>query len=141
MRASVSAARRQSTSRAISTAYGTHSSGARTANTSAVAFTLPTIWTTMANDGGISPSALAQRVHHEREQPPQPRPRQQDHRDAGRVVERVRAQHVREGGDDRARSAHVDRAEQEQHAEPGEEHDAAEPDALRDPARARRRSP
>ena len=52
MRASVSAARRQSTSRVIHTAYGTHSSGAKSANTSAVAFTLPTICTTMANAAG-----------------------------------------------------------------------------------------
>ena len=52
MRASVCAARRQSTSRVINTAYGIHSSGATSANTSAVAFTLPTIWMTMANAAG-----------------------------------------------------------------------------------------
>ena len=85
--------------------------------------------------GGISPPALAQRAHHQRQQPSQRGPREQDHRDTGRVVQGVRAQHVREGGDDRARAAHVDRAEQVQDAEPGEEHDAAEPDALSDPAR------
>src|SRR5438093_13489491 len=61
--ATVVTTRRSATSRVTSHAYNTHMTGTRPANTSAVAFTLPTTCTTTANSAGyFQPSSRRARI-------------------------------------------------------------------------------
>ena len=85
--------------------------------------------------GGLTPAAAAQghdgQAQHER----QPRPRQQDHRDAPGVLEEVRREHVGQRGRGRPGAAEPEDAREIEDAQPGGEEDGAEPEALGHPDR------
>ena len=92
----------------------------------------------------------AQAANHDRDQPGEAGPRQQDGRDAGHVLDDVGGEHVNErrghagayqaAGAYRAAppadaAAPAQRPQQEQHAEPGQEQQGARPQPLRHPVR------
>ncbi|GIU87535.1 MAG: hypothetical protein KatS3mg009_2050 [Acidimicrobiia bacterium] len=67
-------------------------------------------------DRRVAPPAVAQRLPHQRDHPRQRRPREQQHRDARRVVERVRREHVGERGDHDAGAPQPEGAHQREDA-------------------------
>ena len=107
------------------------------ANTSAVAFTPPTICTTMAKiaayfhvprlSGARSARMVSASIHGS----PAHGSRITEMRDEKSSVYGVSMNS--DGGDDRTGTAHVQRPQQEQHAERGAEQDRAEPQPLRHP--------
>ena len=82
---------------------------------------------------GLAPAAAAQGHDGQAEHEGEAGPREQDHRDAARVLEEVRGEHVGERGGGRSGPAEAEDARQVQHAEARREEDGAEPEALRHP--------
>ena len=103
------------------------------ASTSDVAFTPPTSERHEGEQRGPAPPAAPHGQHGAGDEPGERGPRQQDHRDPGRVVEHVGRQEVGEPGDDGTPAAPAERAAQEQHAGSRREQDRAEPQALGEP--------
>ena len=81
----------------------------------------------------IPPASVAQRTDREPEQPAERGPGQEDHRDSGCVVKRVRAERVRERGDRDSGSPATERAAQVEHPGCCGEDERAKPQALRRP--------
>ncbi len=81
----------------------------------------------------VPPSAVAQRTDRETEHPSEGGPRQQDHRDPRGVVQRVRAERVRERCHHHSGAAPPERPAEVQDTRGRGEDDRAEPQALRDP--------
>ena len=85
--------------------------------------------------GGVSPTASSRRQGGAADDPPQPRPREQEHGGARDVGEHVRRELVDECGDQGRQGCEPDDPGHPPHAEPCGDEQRADPEAMGDPVR------